>query len=231
MNRSSLHVTLRALRHRRFADQDAATGHYVLGATLVAAADLYHRNFDLRGVLRPILVQLGARLNEVMHLAVLDGTDLLYIEKVESRRPIQPTTTIGLRLPALTTAMGRALISAQYGDFDAFERRFAGSLHPRTARAPRTLDEEWQKIVTAREVGHAADLEENVDGLCAVAIAIELNGAPSAAVSIVTLADDFRAAGEEYYSVTLRAALETELRPPLSTFTGIRPLPETLPIG
>lgn len=215
VNRSSLHITLRALRHRNFVDQDRSNGHYVLGSSLLAAANLYYRNFDLRGALRPVLVRLAADLNEVFHLAILDGTDLLYLEKIESRRPIQPGTSVGQRLPALTTALGRALAAAMFDDFEDFERRFDGSLDPRTKLAPRTLPDEWAEVERAKSVGHARDLEHNIEGLTAVAVALRLNGTPVAAVSIVTLAPDFRERGEDYYGSVLRTQLAAQLPPQL----------------
>lgn len=211
VNRSSLHVTLRALRHRSFVDQDRATGRYVLGSSLLAAANLYYRDFDLRGALRPVLVELAAELNEVFHLAILDGTDLLYLEKVESRRPIQPGTSIGHRLPALTTALGRALVAATFDEFEDFRRRFEGHLDPRTATAPRTLEEEWAEISRAKQLGHARDPEHNIEGLTAVAVALRLNNSPVAAVSIVTLAPDFHARGEDHYAEVLRTRLAATL--------------------
>lgn len=211
VNRSSLHVTLRALRFRNFVDQDRGSGRYILGSSLLAAANLYYRNFDLRGALRPVLVHLAAELNEVFHLAILDGTELLYLEKVESLRPIQPGTRIGYRLPALTTALGRALVGATFEDFEDFHRRFEGSLDPRTDAAPQSLEAEWEEIERAQRVGHARDIEHNVEGLAAVAVALRLNGSPAAAVSIVTLAPDFYAKGEDYYAETLRSRLAANL--------------------
>lgn len=219
VNRSSLHMTLRALRHRSFVDQDRSNGHYVLGSSLLAAASLYYRNFDLRGALRPVLVQLAAELNEVFHLAILDGTDLLYLEKVESRRPIQPGTSVGHRLPALTTALGRALVAATTDDFEDFRRRFKGSLDPRTRGAPQTLEEEWAEIERAKQVGHARDVEHNIEGLAAVAVALRLNHTPVAAVSIVTLTPDFLKRGEDYYGTVLRTRLAEQLPPQLELDT------------
>lgn len=214
IKRSSLHVTLRALRHRTFVDQ-TPTGRYVLGSSLLAAASLYYRDFDLRGALRPALVAAARSVNEVFHLAVLDGSDLLYLEKVESQRPIQPGTAIGDRLPALTTAMGRILVASQFDDFDTFASRFAGRLFPRTDAAPRTLEEEWTHIERARSLGYAVDPEHNVKGLAAVAVGITLNGGPVAAVSIVTLADDFHANGEHAYAQLLIDTLRGNLPSPL----------------
>lgn len=219
VKRSSLHVTLRALRHRSFVDQTAA-GNYVLGSSLLAAASLYYQNFDLRGVLRPTLLQAARDFNEVFHLAVLDGSDLLYLEKIESQRPIQPGTSIGHRLPALTTAMGRVLVGALYSDFAGFETRFRGRLTPRTASAPTTLEEEWGYISEARELGYAVDLEHNVAGLAAVAVAISFKESPVAAISIVTLAQDFYDKGAVHYANILRGVLQRDLHAPLELIVG-----------
>ncbi len=219
VKRSSLHVTLRALRHRSFVDQ-TATGNYVLGSSLLAVASLYYRNFDLRGILRPTLLKAAREVNEVFHLAVLDGSDLLYLERIESQRPIQPGTAIGHRLPALTTAMGRILVGALYSDFAAFETRFRGRLNPRTASAPRTLRDEWRFIKLARQLGYAVDPEHNVPGLAAVAVAISFKGSPVAAVSIVTLAQDFYDKGEAHYVDLLHNVLQRDLDVPLELIEG-----------
>lgn len=226
VKRSSLHVTLRALRHRNFVRQEAGSGHYVLGSSVLAAAALYSKDFDLRGALRPALVALADELNEVVHLAVLDGTDMLYLEKIESRRPIQPGTSIGMRRPALTTAMGRALIAAQFPTFEGFRRRFAGALVPHTAQSPRTLEAEWERVVAARRPGYAVDLEENVVGLTAVAIALTLNETPTAAVSVVTLASDFHEKGEMYFADRLRERIESAVSAPLAV---VQPLKDGRP--
>jgi DNA-binding IclR family transcriptional regulator len=215
VNKSSLHVTLAALRYREFVTQAGANGHYYLGPTIAALSDTYLRNYDIRGILHDGLLRLVEQIDEVAHIAVLDGTEVLYVDKIPSLKPIQPGTAIGARMPALTTALGRAMLSAQYSDFGAFAARFAKALAPRTPKSPKTIEEAWARIAKAREQGYAVDLEENVTGLTAIAVAV-LNGSqPVAAVSIVSLASEYGGSGPVRHLGALRDAVRTALRPPL----------------
>jgi DNA-binding IclR family transcriptional regulator len=154
-------------------------------------------------------------IDEVAHIAVLDGTEVIYVDKIPSQKPIQPGTAIGARMPALTTGLGRAMIAAQYSDFQTFAARFGRSLSIRTPKSPKTIEEAWERILQARERGYAVDLEENVTGLMAVAVAI-LNGSqPVAAVSIVSLASEYGESGPVKHLPMLRAFVGGALRPPL----------------
>jgi len=213
LNKSSLHVTLGALRFRDFVTQSPSTGFYRLGSAVGYLSQTYLNSLDIRSTLRPAVVRLADEINEVCHIAVLDGREILYIEKIESRRAIQPGTRIGMRLPALTTAMGRAMIAYECPTFESFKARFDKALTPRTPNAPSTLQEEWERIQRARERGFGVDLEENVEGLTAVAVAVLSGGRPVAAVSAVTLASDH--ADLELHARQIRAALESVVVPPL----------------
>ncbi|MFC6487010.1 IclR family transcriptional regulator [Nitratireductor sp. GCM10026969] len=213
LNKSSLHVTLGALRFRDFVTQSPSTGFYRLGSAAGHLSQTYLNSLDIRATLRPAVVKLAERINEVCHIAVLDGQEILYIEKIESRRAIQPGTRVGMRLPALTTAMGRAMVAYECTTFADFQTRFGKSLTPRTPNAPTSLEQEWERILTARRRGFGVDLEENVEGLTAVAIAVLSNGRPVAAVSAVTLADD--KADLEQHAKEIRLALESVVTAPL----------------
>ena len=157
LNKSSLHVTLNALRFRDFVAQSPSTGFYCLGSAVGQLSQTYLNSLDIRSVLRPAVILLAERINEVCHIAVLDGTEILYIEKIESMRPIQPGTRVGMRLPALTTAMGRAMIAFEYPTYDIFESRFDKALFPRTPNAPTTLAEEWERIQQVKKKGFGVD--------------------------------------------------------------------------
>ncbi|MBN9073646.1 MAG: IclR family transcriptional regulator [Rhizobiales bacterium] len=215
VSKSSLHVTLAALRHRQFVTQLEPSANYYLGPAVSRLSQIYLRSYDIRAILHGALVRLVERIDEVVHIAVLDGAEVVYLDKIPSLKPIQPGTAIGARMPALTTALGRAMLSAQQMDFDAFERRFAERLVRPTPNSPRTIEEAWERIVQARERGFAVDLEENVVGLMAVAVAVLNGDEPVAAVSIVTLASECGPAGPIEHVPELRAILTAELKPPL----------------
>ena len=213
LNKSSLHVTLSALRFREFVEQSPSTGFYRLGPALVQLSQAYLGSIDIRATLRPAVQRLAEQIDEVCHISVLDGSEILYIEKIESSKPIQPGTRVGMRLPALTTAMGRAMIAQEFSDYGAFRARFENRLFPRTPNAPRQLEEEWRRICEARERGYGVDDEENVEGLVAVAVAVLSGERAVAAVSVVSLAEDGADAGRK--ARLIRGALQTVMVPPL----------------
>ena len=213
LNRSSLHVTLAALRFRNFVEQSPATGFYRLGSALGQLSLTYLNSLDIRATLRPAVQRLAEQINEVCHISVLDGREILYIEKIESNKAIQPGTKVGMRLPALTTAMGRAMIAREYPTYNAFRTRFENALIPRTPNAPSDLDEEWKRICDTMERGYAVDNQENVEGLVAVAIAVQSGDRAVAAVSVVSLADDD--VDIERNARLIKDALETVIAPPL----------------
>lgn len=212
--KTSLHATLAALRFRGFVSQHAGTGFYQLGPAAAKLARSFQDGTDVPVLLRPAVRRLADQINEVVHVAVLDGTDVVYVDKVESRRPIQPGTSLGLRLPAVTTALGRALISQLYDDFDSFAVRFEGTWTPQTPHAPRTVEDAWPHIVAARRSGYALDIENNVEGLTALGVAILLEDVAVAAVSIVALSSETGAEGPVMHLGTVRSTLSGVLRPP-----------------
>jgi DNA-binding IclR family transcriptional regulator len=212
--KSSLHATLAALRYRGFVSQQQDTGFYRLGPAFAKLSRSFNDNMDVPLLLRPAVRRLAGEINEVVHVAVIDGTDVVYVDKVASRRPIQPGTSLGLRLPAATTALGRALISQEYADFDSFATRFKESWNPQTPKAPVTLEDAWEPILEARRAGYALDLEANVEGLTALAIAILREDTPVAAVSVVGLAADTGPEGPVTHLEALRGILDAVLELP-----------------
>lgn len=212
--KSSLHATLSALRYRGFVTQRSDTGFYRLGPAIAQLSRAFHESVDVPVIVRPAVRRLAEDINEVVHVAVLDGTDVLYVDKVESRRPIQAGTSLGLRLPAVTTALGRALISQEYRDFASFALRFHGSWTPQTPHAPKTIEEAWAPVEAARHAGYALDLEDNVEGLAALAVAILRENRPIAAVSIVALTSETGPGGPVSYLDTVRTSLQAALEPP-----------------
>ena len=215
LNKSSLHVTLGALRYRHFVGQSPETGFYRLGATIGQLADTYAKGLDIRALLRPAMLKLNQDLNEVCHIALLDGTEIVYIDKLDSTQMIQAGTRIGMRLPAVATAMGRAMIAQEFPTFDRFAARFADAITTPTIHAPRTLEEAWTRIEAARRNGYAVDREENVLGLTAVGVAV-LNGEQAAAaVSLVMLAAENGPESLERHAAQIRKAVGAVLAPPL----------------
>ncbi|MCD1635795.1 IclR family transcriptional regulator [Martelella mediterranea] len=218
INKSSLHTSISALRFRGFVSQSPDTRRYYLGPAIADLSQIYMRRYDLRSLLRPGLMRLTREINEVCYMSQLDGTEILYLERTESRRPIQPGIQNGTRLLAVNTAMGRTMIAAAYEDFDSFARIFGPGYQPRTAHAPPTIEAAWQEIEAVRRRGFGIDRQENVEGLTAVAVGIVNGGAPVASVSVVSLASDPGADEPLRHLDRLRQIIAESLQPPMEIF-------------
>lgn len=176
LNKTTLHRALAALRHRGFADQDPSSGTYALGAAAVGLGDAFLREDNLPGLLHPALLALSRAAGELVHLGVLVGTSIVYLDKVEPERSVRVVSAIGRRNPAVTTALGRALLAARGVDRDAFGAYTVG--HEDIA------ERAWNAVRAARTRGYAVEDRENEPDIACVAVALVRAGAPVAAVSV-----------------------------------------------
>lgn len=226
-NRSTLHRTLAALRHRGYAEQDDA-GAYRLGPAVLALSTAYLAEDNLPALLQPALETLRDEVDELVHLGVLAGTEVVYLDKVEPQRPLRVWSAVGRRIPAATTALGRALLAASPAD-DADLARFvaaAGAASPdpgTTAGTTRgtTTERLRTALDDARAHGYAAETEENEPGIACVAVALLRAGRPVAAVSITAPVERMtgraRAARVSALRELLPAVLPTGLAVPSPT--------------
>ncbi|MEV0663956.1 IclR family transcriptional regulator [Actinomadura luteofluorescens] len=214
--RSSLHRLLGALRHRGFAAQPEPNGPYFLGTELLAAAFRFYDRIDLRSLVHPVLLRLREELNETTHMAVLEGAEIVYVDKVEAIHPITMTSVIGGRNPAHCTGVGKALLAWTYPTDEAI--RLWASAHELRAvtrhsiTSPARLAEEMAEI---RERGYALDLEENEEGVRCAAVPVFLGRAtPSAGISVTAPKDRFPKARLTEVATRLRTILADELDRP-----------------
>ncbi len=188
--KSSLHRILAALKYRRFVSQPEPGGPYFLGTELLATAFRFHDTLDLRALVHPLLARVTAELNETTHMAVLDGAEIVYQDKIEASHSIKLSSVIGGRNPAHATGVGKALLAWSYPSDSALSG-WAAQWGPLRERTPRTITSAAllaQRLALVRERGYALDVEENETGVRCAAVPIFLGTAiPAAAVSITVL--------------------------------------------
>lgn len=129
--RSSVYHLLEALQQHGFVMHLAEERRYGLGLAAFELSSAYARQDPLARLGRPVLAGLVDRIKVSAHLALLHGSDVLYI--VEERAPGSPAlvTGVDVRLPAHLTASGRAILAAMpkaqvralYPGADAFVNR------------------------------------------------------------------------------------------------------------
>ena len=165
---------------------------YGLGVAAYELGSAYQRQAPLQRIARPLLHSLVDHVHENAHLAVLHGRDVLYL--IEERAPGRPLliTDVGVRLPAVRTASGLALLAA-------LPRGQVRALFPDVAAFPEgepaTPTGLRRLLVDVRTRGHAVEEGSVTTGLSSVAQVVrDHTGYPAAAVAITYAADETEAA-------------------------------------
>ncbi len=169
-----------------------AGGIYRLGSFFeeLHAKSITPRHELVSEVLTPFLAALFERTRSTVHLAYLEGTQVVYANKLFSVRGISAPSRIGGRVPAYCTGVGKAIMAY---DEDLIERAIAEGLPKWTEHTLTDPDEFRRVLAQVREEGLAYDREENTVGLSCVAVPIfARDHIPVAAMSVSGPTDSFR---------------------------------------
>lgn len=150
---------------------------FQLGAAFAGRLDLVR---EAQGVAREV----AAACDEAVHVAVLDGADVVYLVKVDSTHPVRMVSGVGLRLPAHCTAVGKMMLSdLDRAGLDAVLGR--GALRGMTPASITDPDRLRAHLDRVRAEGLAVDIGESDDAMRCVAAAVrDHSGAVIAAMSL-----------------------------------------------
>lgn len=175
---------LATLREAGYIRQDPGDRRYRVSSKVLRLSQSYSEQLDLRAVAHPHLLGLRDDVDETVHLGVVEGDRVTYIDKVEATRSVRLVSRVGHREPVHSTALGRAMLSA----LAAPERRQRLSELELTRRTERTVIGTaalLELLTESAERGYAVDDEENQHEVTCVAAAIvDVLGAPIAAISV-----------------------------------------------
>jgi IclR family transcriptional regulator, blcABC operon repressor len=136
-----------------------------LGGAYLVAVDMVQEFYDAAR-------DLPTGSEETVQLAVLDGLEMTYLARHDGRQPVRLTSAIGRRLPATSTATGKAALASL--DPRDLDRRLDGitALAPASPRAHRSVDALLRDLEGVRARGYAIDDEETMEGVVCYGIAI-----------------------------------------------------------
>lgn len=158
-------------------------GGFRLGMRLFELGQLVPCQRGLREAAAPFLADLFEATHETVHLAVLDGTEVIYVQKIDGRHGPKVRSRVGGRMPAYCTGVGKVLLA--FGPPERIAEVLAAGLRrrtPRTIIAPGLLIAEFDRI---REAGVAFEREESTVGITCVAAPVHSSeGEVVAAISI-----------------------------------------------
>ncbi|MFA1543123.1 IclR family transcriptional regulator [Actinomadura monticuli] len=169
-----------------------ADGRYRVGLRLFEVAALAPRGPALRTAAMPFLEDLYEATHENVHLAVLDGLDVVYIERISARDAVHVFSRVGGRWPAHATGVGLALLA--HAGVDVQERAIAAPLRRFTDRTIATGAELRRVLAEVRRTGVAiSDGQVETFALSVGAPVYGPDDAVAAAVAIVVPSDGWDA--------------------------------------
>lgn len=203
LNPSNVHRTLQTWSHLGFVAQDPDTGAYHCTLRLFEWGCRVADGFDVRRVAREHLARIARATQETIHLSVLDGAEIVYLEKIDSPQPVRAYSEIGGRAPAHCVATGKALLAyATPSALAALPSPLPRST-PKTVTGLAALRAQLQAV---RDIGYAVNLEEwriGVSGLGAPVF--DQHGNAIAAVGLSAPSARMDAARIEELGTTLAA--------------------------
>ncbi|MEJ8634932.1 IclR family transcriptional regulator [Streptomyces sp. MS2.AVA.5] len=178
--RSSMYALLKTLIDRGWVRTDATGSLYGIGIRALLTGTSYLDSDTRVGAVRPYLDEASDALGETIHLARLDGPDVVYLATRESHEYLRTFSRVGRRLPAHAGALGKALLAERP---DAELPLPAGELarltpNTRTDRAALAAD-----LAAVRVRGYALDREEGVLGISGFGFALRYDSPARDAIS------------------------------------------------
>jgi DNA-binding IclR family transcriptional regulator len=204
--RTSVADLLKVLENKGFVAPTAEGHGWRLDFRVAQLGNAYLHEFSVREVGRAAMRELSRRTGLTTQMAVLDHSDIVYIERQDaSRRLSEPhvITDIGSRLPAYCTSLGKAMLA--FLPDDEVDRLYsAGQLVPRTKNTITSVARLKSELAAVRRRGYAVDLEETTEGVvCIGSPILGADGRAEAAISVAGLRAGMPATAIENFGRTV----------------------------
>ena len=218
--RTSVHEIVGTLLDRGYlaAAYDQPT-RYRLGIRLFQLGGRFAEGLDLTREAQTVAAQIAGECDETVHVAVLDGTDVVYIAKVDSTHSVRMVSALGRRLPAHCTAVGKMLLACLRPD-DLVARLPTGGALPAMTRQSITSAADLRAQLAEITADGLAfdDCESNEAVHCVAAPVRDHTGSVVAAMSISVPSPRWNAERRRAWSDLVRRGAAT-----LSSRLGHRP--------
>ncbi|MEL7164792.1 MAG: IclR family transcriptional regulator [Pseudomonadota bacterium] len=173
--KATLYRLVQSLTHLGMLRYDEERHTYAPGLRLVSLAHAAWRQSSLAPIARPHIDKLSEALGETVHLAQLDGGQVLYVDKRNAAEPIEMFSQAGKVGPGYCTGVGKAML-AYLGEpaLDAALSKQAWFAH--TSHSHVTADTLRDELCQIRRDGVAYDREEHEPGIICIAAPILTQG-------------------------------------------------------
>ena len=184
LGKSTVHRMLTTLVAEGLIEQNPRTGGYRLGIVMFELGQAVRVHMDLHAAVGQVLSELRAQTGESSQVGVLDGHEVVYVDRLESAHSLRLFTETGRRVPVHCTSSGKVLLA-----YLPEARRHAVLREaPMTALTPHTITSREQlvaELTRVRRRGWAEAINEREIGIASIAAPVrDVTGDVVAAISI-----------------------------------------------
>ncbi|MCH6160136.1 IclR family transcriptional regulator [Streptomyces marispadix] len=209
--RTTVHELVTTLTARSYLEQPPdRPGRYRLGVRGYQLGSRYAEQLDLAAEGQRVARSVADTCGETVHVAVLEGLDVIYIAKVDSTHAVRMVSAAGRRLPAHCTAVGKMLLASLPEDELEALLADAGPLTAMTPDSITSVEALREALALVRDRGVAVEQQEsNPDVSCVAAPVRDSGGKAVAALSIsVPTVRWSRERREELEGLAVKGAVE-----------------------
>ena len=175
---------IKAMETMGLVERDPGSKKYRLGFKVISLGVSALNRLDLRQIALPFMTKLREETGETTNLSILDGTEIIFIERIQSEHLFNVNLSVGSRLPVYCTSQGKAILAFLPED-EAEELMEKINFEKRTDKTLVTARSLKKELKAVRNNGFAINYEELEKGLCAIAAPIfNHNAYPIAAVNV-----------------------------------------------
>jgi DNA-binding IclR family transcriptional regulator len=184
LHKTTTHRIAHVLESRGLLRRGLDSNRYRLGLHLYDLGCQALDHVNVRDEARPLMTRVAYEVGETVHLALLDRTEVLYIERVEAQRSLTMGSKLGARNPVYCTALGKAILSCS-PELET-DRILAGlRMEARTRNTITNVLAFKRELERVHDRGYAIDDEEIEEGIrCIAAPVLSANDFAVAAISV-----------------------------------------------
>jgi DNA-binding IclR family transcriptional regulator len=196
LGKSTVHRMLTTLVAEGLVEQDPRTGGYRLGIVMFELGQAVRVHMDLHAAVGPVLTELRTQTGESSQVGVLDGHEVVYVDRMESAHSLRLFTDTGRRVPVHCTSSGKVLLAylpearrqavLREAPLDALTPHTITSRDLLVAELERVRRRGWSEAVNEREIGIASIAAPIRDAGGDVVAAISI-GVPLARCNVMAL--------------------------------------------
>ncbi|MDB5765071.1 MAG: IclR family transcriptional regulator [Herminiimonas sp.] len=170
LSKSTVYRIADTLTDSGMLERNPATAKYRLALDVFELGFLVRRKMDLFTAAKPVLINLREKINESVHLAILDFGSIVYISSLQCGDSIQSAPDVGIRKHAFSCAEGKVLLAFQS---DEIIERTPKSVASASCDASKTTAAWDQRFSAIRTAGYLIDDVENETGVISIAAPVK----------------------------------------------------------